>query len=79
MAFTRRSPRVSEIIVCFWVAIVLRDFERIRDYIRWISSSETARSQQISFATKYAEDEVFYMKKVSSVKTFQNNHEGAQK
>lgn len=64
-------------LCCFWEAIVLRDYERMKIYSDKLNVSDYKRFAEIllqkplevnkfSFATKYTEDEVLYMKKVAS-------------
>lgn len=64
-------------LCCFWEAIVLRDYERMKIYSDKLHVSDHKRFAEIllqkpleinkfSFATKYTEEEVLYMKKVAS-------------
>jgi aarF domain-containing kinase len=64
-------------LCCFWEAIVLRDYESMKIYSDKLNVSDHKRFAEIllqkpldinkfSFATKYTEDEVLYMKKVAS-------------
>lgn len=64
-------------LCCFWEAIVLRDYDKMKVYSDKLNVSDHKRFAEIllqkplevnkfSFATKYTEQEVLYMKKVAS-------------
>lgn len=71
------SEDVRDNLCHFWEAIVLRDYDKMKTYSEKLGVSDHKRFAEIllqkpldvnkfSFATKYTEDEVAYMKKVAS-------------